>query len=109
MATEPLPASNEPDPLPSALGLVVRATAVALAAAWLVREWHQWPNGTAMLGPLGLVWYNGPSAGNLACCAVGLLLVLAYPVRPGALTAAISAFGLLFWAFMGVLAQGIGC
>ncbi len=109
MATDPLPASNEVGQRSSGFGTVARVTTVALAAGWLVREWHQWPNGSAMLGPLGFVWYNGPSAANLACCAVGLVLVLAFPVRPGAITAGVSVFGLFFWAFMGVLALGIGC
>ena len=88
--------------------LVARLAAVALAAGWLVYEWHRWPNGTALLGPLGLVWYNGPTLDNLACCAVGLL-VLAYPVRPGLPTALISVIGLLVWVFLGAAAHGIGC
>ena len=105
MATESMPPESEV----SSPAVVARLAAVALAAGWLVYEWHRWPDGTALLGPLGLVWYNGPTAGNLACCAVGLVLVLAYPVRPGAGTAAVSALGLLFWLFMGVVAHAIGC
>jgi hypothetical protein len=91
------------------LALLTRVAVVAVAADWLAYEWRRWPNGSAMLGPLGLVWYNGPTVGNLAYCAVGLALVLAYPMRPGALTAALSAFGLLLWVFLGVMAEGIGC
>jgi hypothetical protein len=83
MATKSLPASREPGWQPCGPALLARVAAVALAAGWLAYEWQRWPNGTALLGPLGLVWYNGPTAGNLACCAVGLALVLGYLVRPG--------------------------
>ena len=109
MATGSLRDSSEQVRWSRGPALASRLAAVAPAACWLVYEWHRWPNGSILLGPLGLVWYYGPEPGNLACCAAGLLLVLAYPIRPGALSAGLSLLGLLFWVFMGAMAEGIGC
>jgi hypothetical protein len=87
----------------------VRLACVALAAGWLFYEWNRWPDGSALLGPLGFIRYNGPDVGNVACCVVALLVVLAFPLKPSGLTAVVSVLGVLLWLFLGAVAHGIGC
>lgn len=90
-------------------GLLTRCSAIACFAFVLWVEWNRWPNGSALLGPLGFVWYYGPEVCTLIVCVVSALAVLAFPLKPNAATAGISILGAMAWVTMGVLAQGIGC
>jgi hypothetical protein len=72
-------------------------------------EWNRWPNGSALLGPLGIIWYNGLDAESLVFCVISVVLVLTFFFKPNAVTASISLFGVLNWYFWGIMAQGIGC
>jgi hypothetical protein len=74
----------------------------------MVREWNRWPNGSPLLGPLGIIWHNGLAEG-LVPCAISLALLFAFLFRPHWITAMISVFGVLNWLFWGVVATGIGC
>jgi hypothetical protein len=77
---------------------------------WLmVYEWNCWPNGTALLGPLGIIWYNGFRDQILVFCVVSLVALFAFLLKPNKLTAVISVIGLVNWLFWGVMALGIGC
>jgi hypothetical protein len=78
-------------------------------AAWMMFEWHRWPNGSSALGPLGLVWYGESGIQSLLLCSISVLLVLAFLIRPNAFTAVISALGAFHWAFWGTIALGAGC
>lgn len=75
----------------------------------VVFEWNRWPNGTPLLGPLGMVWYNGIGRDSIVLCAVSLAMVFAFLFKPHTVTAVISVLGVMNWLFWGVLALGIGC
>jgi hypothetical protein len=75
----------------------------------MIVEWTGWPNGSALLGPLGLIWYGGPDPCSLALCAALLTAIFASPFRPSVVTAVVSFLGLLAWIFFGNVALGIGC
>jgi hypothetical protein len=75
----------------------------------MVFEWFRWPNGSPLLGPVGLIWYNGLGFTSLALCAISLAMLSAFLFRPNTVTGLISLLGGLNWVFWGVMAKGIGC
>jgi hypothetical protein len=62
-----------------------------------------------MLGPLGIIWYNGIGGESLALAALSLVALFAFLLKPHAATALISMLGVVNWLFWGVMALGIGC
>ena len=88
---------------------LARLTCGGAFAALMVYEWNCWPNGSPLLGPLGIIWYNGSGAESLVLCAISLAMVFAFLFKPHAITAAISLLGGLNWLFWGVVGAGIGC
>jgi len=88
---------------------LLRFAAAGAFVAWMGYEWCRWPNGSAMLGPLGLIWYLGPDWFGVIATCVLLLVVLAFPLKPHPLTALLSLLGLVAWWLVGAMAKGIGC
>jgi hypothetical protein len=88
---------------------LLRLAAAGAFVAWMAYEWRRWPNGSAMLGPLGLIWYQGPDGFSLAATCVLLPAVLAFPLKPHPVTAVLSLLGLGAWWLLGAVAKGIGC
>jgi hypothetical protein len=88
---------------------IVRIAAIPIAGAWLLFEWERWPDGSALIGPLGFVWHSGPEPASLLTCLLLLAMMLAFPLKPSFRTLMVSLLGLLIWFFIGVLAKGIGC
>jgi hypothetical protein len=95
---------------------------ISLLALWLARvvfggafvalmlyEWSRWPNGRALLGPLGLVWYDHGSAEGLILYVLSIAMLFAFLLRPNGGMALVSLLGLLNRIFWGVMAEGIGC
>lgn len=72
-------------------------------------EWTRWPDGSLLLGPLGLIWYDGLRPDNLTLCGLSVAMVFAFLIRPHSASAAVSLLGVLNWLFWGVVALGIGC
>lgn len=88
---------------------VVRFTCVSVFVALMMFEWHRWPNGSPLLGPLGVLWYNGLRDYAWAYCLISIVALLAFLIRPHPITAAISLLGVINWLFCGLMAMGIGC
>jgi hypothetical protein len=88
---------------------VARLAFTAAFSALMLYEWMCWPNGSALLGPLGLIWYNGLTGETIALCAVSLAFVFAYVIWPRAVAAGVSLLGVVNWLCLGELAKGIGC
>jgi hypothetical protein len=109
MANESLPGSVEALNYRRTMLRGLRLASVGLFGVWMLVEWSIWPNGSELLGPLGLIWYGGPDLCTLALCAALLAAIFAFPFRPSALTAIVSFLGLLTWTFFGRVALGIGC
>lgn len=74
---------------------LVRAVSVAAFAVLMSWEWSRWPNGTPLLGPLGIVWYNGWGADNLALLVLSFLALAAYLGKPNIVTGVISGLGVV--------------
>jgi hypothetical protein len=87
----------------------LRLAIVGLFGVWMLVEWRIWPQGSALVGPLGAIWYNGTDLFTLALCAALLAAIFAFPFRPSVITALVSFLGLLVWIFFGYMAKGIGC
>jgi hypothetical protein len=87
----------------------IRLAAIGLFAVGMAIEWSTWPNGSALLGPLGMVWYFGLEPISLLCCALLIPVISAFLLKPSVATAFMSAFGLVIWILMGVVAKGVGC
>ncbi len=77
--------------------------------ALMVFQWNRWPDGSPLLGPLGITWYNGIDGGTIVLCAISLVMVFAFLFKPHIVTAVISLLGAMNWLFWGVMALGIGC
>ena len=77
--------------------------------ALMVIEWNRWPNGSPLLGPVGIIWYNGIGVESVVLCAISLAVLFAFLLKPHAVTALISLLGGMNWLFWGVMALGIGC
>jgi hypothetical protein len=88
---------------------IARLAFTVAFAALMLYEWMIWPNGSAFLGPLGLIWYNGITVESTALCAASLALVFAFIIRPHVVTAGLSMLGVVNWVALGELAKGIGC
>ncbi len=88
---------------------LARVTFILAFAALMIYEWNRWPNGSPLLGPIGVIWYNGFEEGIIVFCAISLIAVFACLLKPNEMTAAISFIGILNWLFWGVMALGIGC
>lgn len=88
---------------------LVRLVFAAGFGALITAEWKSWPNGSPLLGPFGIVWYNGIGIESAAICAISLALLFAFPVKPGVITALVSFVGAVNWFFWGLVALGIGC
>lgn len=85
---------------------------LALTGAWILwmfQEWRRWPNGSPVLGPLGLAWYGGFDWPTIVFCAISAVALLAFLLKPHPVTAFISILGALNWLFWGKMAEGIGC
>lgn len=76
---------------------------------WMFIEWLVWPNGSALLGPIGIVWYNGIGLDSFVLCTASWAMLFAFLCRPHVVTALISLVGAANWLFWGVMALGIGC
>jgi hypothetical protein len=87
----------------------LRVAATGSFTALMALEWSLWPNGSPLLGPLGIIWYNGADPCTLTITAFLLPVVFAFPLKPCLLTALLSLLGLMAWTFLGVIAIGIGC
>jgi hypothetical protein len=90
-------------------GRVCRLTAVGVFVASMAYEWGSGPNGGPLLGPLGLIWYGGLSAGSFVLCAISVTLLIAFLIKPHIATAVISILGAINWLFWGMAVLGIGC
>ena len=107
--------TDSPSPEPKTSGKpdasvwALRVVSFGAFGALMTYEWLRWPNGSAWLGPLGFFWYFGPNVEGLAITLTLLPLVFAFPLKPHPVTALLSLLGLMAWACMGTLAQGIGC
>src|SRR5262245_19250835 len=88
---------------------LARVLCAGAFAALLIWEWSRWPNGSPLLGPLGIIWYNSISGESLALAALSLIALFAFLLKPHAATALISVLGVVNWLFWGVMALGIGC
>lgn len=88
---------------------LVRLVCAAAFSALMTVEWKRWPDGSPLLGPLGIVWYNGIGMESAAICAISLAMLFAFPMKPGLITALVSLVGAVNWFFWGVVALGIGC
>lgn len=86
-----------------------RLACVGAFAAWMVFEWRQWPNGSPLLGPLGIMWYNGFDGESLVFTVISLAMLFAFLLKPHWITAVMTLLGGLNWLFWGVAAVGIGC
>jgi hypothetical protein len=87
----------------------LRLAVVALFGAGLAYEWARWPNGSALLGPLGIIWYNGADGESVGLTVLLLPAVLAFPLKPCCFTGILSALAFYVWLILGALALGIGC
>ena len=74
--------------------------------AW---EWMRWPNGSRLLGPLGLIWYGFTDPGTVLLSIISVLCVILVLLWPRWIACLISLLGLVNWVFWGMMAQGIGC
>ncbi len=65
----------------------------------------------AFWGPLYFVRDVAPEnkIQGLILCAILLPCIAAFPMKRNAITAAISLLAILFWLFLGVIGEGIGC
>jgi hypothetical protein len=75
--------------------------------ALMAYEWNRWPNGNVLLGPLGLIWYNGLEIETLVLSGASMGAVLAFVVKPHFICATVSILGVLNWFFWGLMVQGI--
>lgn len=89
--------------------MIVRLMCAAAFPASMVFEWRRWPDGSPLLGPLGIIWYNGIDGESIVLCAISLVMVFAFLMKPHMVTAVISLLGAMNWLFWGVMALGIGC
>jgi hypothetical protein len=78
-------------------------------AALMGYEWTHWPNGSPLLGPLGIVWYNGMDVATLVLCAGSLAMAFAFLLKPHPAMAVLSLLGGGNWWLWGVLAVSMGC
>jgi hypothetical protein len=78
-------------------------------AATMVYEWKHWPDGSPLLGPLGIIWYNGFDGEGFVLCVISVALVFTFFLKPHAVTTVLFLLGILNWLFWGIMAQGIGC
>lgn len=74
--------------------------------AW---EWRRWPNGSPLIGPLGLIWYGLTDPGTVLLTVISALCAILVLVWPHWVACLISLLGLVNWVFWGMMAQGIGC
>lgn len=86
-----------------------RAAGCAVVFAVFVWEWMRWPSGSRLLGPIGMIWYNGADALLIVISAFTLACHLAVVIWPRWFMALISLFGVVNWLFWGAVVQGIGC
>jgi hypothetical protein len=88
---------------------LARVTCGGVFVGSMAYEWTHWPNGSPVLGPLGMIWYGFVNGENLALCTISLAMLFAFLIKPHTITAAISLLGMVNWLFWGILAQGVGC
>lgn len=86
-----------------------RLCILILFFAWMGLQWHAWPLGGELLGPLAMTHFGGHERDGVVLTVIILPMMCTFLFRPNPVTLLISAIGIALWIAAGVLAVGIAC